>query len=587
MIFGKHINKYYLKYGAVLLLGVIALLVVDYAQLLIPEIYGAIIDGLDPKTAAVLTSDSLVKLCLQMLVVVAIMVAGRFLWRVCFFGSAINVEADLRGKMFDKCKDFSQQYYKVNKVGNMMSLFTNDLETINECFGDGMLMLFDAVLLGGMAFYKMFTLNLYLTLFALVPAVFMVAIGAIMCKYLMAKWAERQEAYSEISDYTQESFSGIAVIKAFVKEMLELMAFKRLNKKNEKVNVAFTRASVLLNIMVSMFMGTVITLVIGYGGWLAYTGAFSVASLIKFISYFSTLTWPVMAVANLIEMASRGRASLNRISELLDTQIDVKDKEGAVDAEFIGGKIEFRNLSFRYPDGDRDVLQNLSFVIEQGENVGIIGKTGCGKSTLVDLILRTYNVEDGTLFVDDMDVNSITIRSLRRFAAYVPQDNFLFSDTIKNNIAFSLGEEESNQSEIEEAAMLADIHENITGFKEGYETMLGERGVTISGGQKQRTSIARALMKNASILVLDDALSAVDTKTEENILEGLKKNRKGKTTILIAHRISSVENMDKILYMEDGKVLAIGNHQELVEGCEEYRKLVELQELEKEEGGNN
>lgn len=596
MLFGKRIGKYYLRYSWLLILGIAALVAVDYFQLRIPEIYGAIIDGLDPTTTTTITTDMLLNLLYEAFWIVAVLAVGRFLWRIAFFCSANNTETRFRAEMFDHAKDLSQQYYKQNKVGNIMSLFTNDLETINECFGDGTLMLFDALLLGIMAIYKMALLNWKLTLFALIPMAFLATVGVIMCKYMTKKWDERQDAYSQLSDFTQENFSGIAVIKAFVKEMKELSAFKYVNKHNEDVNVSFVKASVLLDIMVSLFIGSVVTIVIGYGGWLAHEGTFilaneggetsNVAALVMFISYFSTITWPVMAIAMLIEMTSRGQASLKRINEFLDTPIDVKDREGVRDIEDVKGEIEFRNLSFQYPDGDRNVLKNVSFTIKAGENVGIIGKTGAGKSTIVDLMLRTYNIEDGTFFVDGQDVNDLSIRSVRACMAYVPQDNFLFSDTIASNISFAYGENAADKQEIEEVAKLADIHGDVSAFKDGYETILGERGVTISGGQKQRTSIARALMKHAVILILDDSLSAVDTKTEENILESLRKNRAGKTTIYIAHRISTVKNLDKIILIDDGKIVDIGTHDELLSRCEEYQKTVKLQELEEEsEGG--
>ena len=294
-----------------------------------------------------------------------------------------------------------------------------------------------------------------------------------------------------------------------------------------------------------------------------------------------------MAISRLIEMSSRGKASLNRISELLDTPIDVIDKENVrKDINSINGKIEVKNLTFRYPDSDYDSLSNVSFTINAGENIGIIGKTGAGKTTLVDLILRTYNVDDNSIFIDDYDINTLPIKLVRENAAYVPQDNFLFSDTIEKNIAFAY-EGIANQDDVIKVAKLADLHSNIEEFKEGYQTLLGERGVTISGGQKQRTSIARALLKNASILILDDSVSAVDTKTEKIIIDNLKNTRSGKTTILIAHRISTIEHMDKILFIDDGKVVAFGTHEQLIATCGEYGKMVELQKLEDEYGGAN
>jgi ATP-binding cassette subfamily B protein len=289
-----------------------------------------------------------------------------------------------------------------------------------------------------------------------------------------------------------------------------------------------------------------------------------------------------MAVSELIDMTSRGKASLDRVSRLLDARQDVADRPGVRDLESVRGDIEFKDLTFRYPDGEYDALKNVSFTIRAGENVGVVGKTGSGKTTLVDLILRTYNVPDGTVFVDGQDVNDVSIRSLREGCAYVPQDNFLFSDTIERNIAF--GVESYDREGIIAAAKLSDVDENIRAFQEGYDTVLGERGVTVSGGQKQRISIARALMKDSPVLILDDSVSAVDTKTEKAILANLRATRAGKTTILIAHRISTIEGMDKILFLDEGRLIDAGTHAELLERCGEYRKMVELQKLE-EEGG--
>ena len=580
MIFGKHINRYYLKHLPALLLGVLALLIVDYNQLKIPKLYNVMINGLDGKIDGFDMTYLLDNICAPMIEIILLMAFGRFLWRVCLFGSAIKVEADLRLKMFDRCKDLSQQYYQVNKVGNLMSLFTADLETINECFGDGILMVADAILLGGIAIYNMAIKSWKLTLLSLIPMFFMFLIGTIVGKNMMQKWDARQQAFSNLSDFTQENFSGIAVVKAFVKEFRELWAFKKLNKENEAANIAFTRASTMLHISVTLFVESVMCIIIGYGGYLVHSGVFNAGDLIEFYGYFGSVVWPVMAISQLIDMSSRGKASLKRISDLLDAEVDVVDKEGVEEVEHIRGDIEFKNLTFTYPGTDYDVLRDVSFKINAGENVGIIGKTGSGKTTIVDLILRTYNVPDGTVFVDGVDVNSVSIKSLRDYCAYVPQDNFLFSDTISNNIAFA--DTGADREEVQRAALLADIHGNITEFKEQYDTVLGERGVTVSGGQKQRISIARALMKDASILILDDSVSAVDTKTESVIINNLRENRRGKTTILIAHRISTVERMDKIIYVDDGRILAVGTHDELTSSCPDYAKMVELQKLDEE-----
>ena len=589
MIFGKHINQYYKKYGVRLFIGMIALLAVDYLQLFIPNLYQKVINGMNEGYLVIdgaqvpFDMDFLIqRICMPMVAIILSIVVGRFLWRVAIFGAAIKVEADIRNDMFDHAKDLSREYYQVNKVGNLMSLFTNDLDTVQESYGWGFLMFFDAVFLGGLAFIKMWKMDGLLTVFAMIPMAILLACSKVVADYMAKKWEIRQEAFSKLSDFSQESFSGIAVIKAFVKEAKELIAFKALNKENEETNISYTKSAVLLRILVTLFIESVICVILGYGGYMVYQDKFNAGQLVEFIGYFTSIVWPIMAVSELIDMASRGKASLKRIGELLDAKQDVVDREDVTSLPNIKGDIEFRNLTFQYPDGEYDALEDISFTIHAGENVGLIGKTGSGKSTLVDLILRTYNVPDGTIFIDGHDVNTVPIRDVRAGCAYVPQDNFLFSDTIENNISF--GVNEKSQASVIKAAALADVDSNIKGFQQGYGTVLGERGVTVSGGQKQRISIARALMKDAPILILDDSVSAVDTKTEKTILENLRETRAGKTTILIAHRISTIEKMDKILFIDEGKMVAVGTHKELYETCEDYRKMVELQKLE-EEGG--
>ena len=592
MIFGKYINRYYLKNAPVLLLGLLALLMVDYIQLLIPQFYRLVINGVNLGQVVVngqplpFTKEVLLQhICLPMIWIVVLMVIGRFLWRICFFGSAVRVAANLRERMFDHSRQLSQQYYQVNKVGNLMSLYTNDIDTIQECFGDGILMFFDALVLGLMALYKMWRMDYKLTLLALIPALIMFGIGTVMGTAMTKRWEERQQAFSDLSDFAQENFSGIAVIKAFVKELKELMAFRKLNKQNEEINVIYTKIATLLEVLVTLFVESVICVILGYGGYLVYQGRFNAGQLVEYIGYFEAIVWPIMAISMLIEKTSRGKASLNRITELLDAPIDVADRPGVQELQNPQGSVEFRHLTFRYPDGEYDVLQDISFTIHPGESVGIVGKTGAGKTALVDLLLRTYNVPDGTLFVDGKDVNTLSIHSVRAACAYVPQDNFLFSDTIAHNIGF--GVDDASPEMIDHAASLADVRDNIVDFKDGYETVLGERGVTVSGGQKQRISIARALLKDASILILDDSVSAVDTRTEKIILDNLKSSRANKTTLLIAHRISTVERLDKIIFLDDGKIEAVGPHDELYTSCPKYRRMVDLQRLEDEAGGDD
>ena len=585
MIFGKHIRRYYLRFGPILLMGILILVLEDFMMLELPGFYGMVINGINEGVVMVDGVNVLFdmtflldKICLPLAWLIILIAVFRFLWRMCFFGTAVRVERDLRDRMFDRARHLSCDFYSKNKVGGMMSLFTNDLDTVQECFGWGMVMLVDAVIMNLMVATKMWQMDAMLTILSLIPMGLLLACATVVGKYMTKKWETRQEAFSQLSDFSQESFSGIAVIKAFVKEARELMAFKKLNVENEKANLDHTKASVLMRILVTLFVESVICVILGYGGYLVYTHRFNAGDLVEFIGYFTNMVWPVMAVSELIDQTSRARASLGRISELLDEEPTVKDPEDPVTVESVQGSIEFRNLTFCYPDTDVTVLKNISFSLQAGESLGIVGKTGAGKTTLVDLLLRSYNVPDGTVFVDGIDINRMRLRDLRSACAYVPQDNFLFSDTVENNIAFGM----PRDGHVKEAAVLSDVDGNIMDFPRQYKTVLGERGVTVSGGQKQRISIARALIRNASILILDDSVCAVDTATERTILNNLRQTRQGKTTILIAHRISTVEKLDKLLYLEEGKLVAFGTHAQLLETCPAYRNMADLQKLEEE-----
>ena len=592
MIFGKHINAYYRKYALYLLTGLLALFAVDYLQLLIPGIYRTVINGmnqgyiLEDGVKVAFDMDYLLdKICMPMVYIVLAIVLGRFTWRTTIFGAATKVETDLRDRMFRHAEALSREYYQVNKVGTLMSLFTNDLDTVQECYGWGFMQFFDPIIQGSLAVWRMWSMDHVLTVLSLIPMGLLFASASIVGKNMTKKWDYRQECFSKMSDFAQESFSGIAVVKAFVKETKELLAFEKLNRESEVSNIDYTKIAVLLRILVTTFVESVICVILGYGGYLVYQGRFNAGQLMEFIGYFGAIIWPIMAVAELIDMTSRGKASLKRISALLDAPQNVADRPGVHGLEHPQGRIEFRDLTFTYPDGEFPALEHVSFTVEPGQRIGLVGRTGSGKTTLVDLILRTYNVPDGTVFLDGQDVNDLSIRSVRETCAYVPQDNFLFSDTIENNIAF--GSSPSGSQEIRQAAVLADIDGNIRDFHLGYQTVLGERGVTISGGQKQRLSIARALMKNAPILILDDSVSAVDTKTEKIILDNLRTTRQGKTTLLIAHRISTIEQMDKVLFIDGGKVQGFDTHEKLYETNLEYRKMVDLQRLEQEGGETN
>ena len=575
MLFGKHVNKYYFKYILYILAGVAALIFVDIAQLEVPELFATLIDGINEST---ITFDMLYSIVNKMLIIIGIMFFCRFLWRISLFGMAIKLEADLRLCMFKKIETLDQEYFSDNKTGAVMVLFTNDLQTIRGCFGQGLLMLVDAVFLGVLSFMKMFNLNKVMALCALAPLLIMAGLGLIVMKFMHKKFMKRQEAFEALSEFTQENFSGLSVVKAFVREVNELRRFNKINKDNEKANVEFIKLGVLVEVGISLLINSVVLIIVVLGGFLIInkTG-FTIGNLTEYVSYFSTLIWPIMALTQLINLASQGYASLKRINALLDKEPNVKNKENAVVLEEVKGKIEFKNLTFQYPSVENNVLENVTLTISPGEKIGIIGRTGCGKTTIVDLLLRMYNVKEGTLFIDDIDIMDLDLSTYRKNVSFVPQDNFLFGTKVKDNIAFG---KDATLENVEEVAKQADVHKDIVEFSDSYDTVLGERGVTVSGGQKQRISIARAFLKKAPIIILDDAVSAVDTKTENTILTNLHNNFNDSTVIVTAHRISTVQDLDKIIVLDEGKVVGFDSHDNLYKNNPLYKEMVDLQKLE-------
>jgi ATP-binding cassette subfamily B protein len=592
MVFGRHVNKFYLKYGIFFLLGIAALILVDWYQLMIPDITGSIIEGIQFGT---LSDETLKAFMLDLAVIAAVLVVGRFVWRIFIMGTSRRVDYELRNDMFRHAEKLSQRFYQENKSGGLMALFTNDLNAVRMAFGPGLMMFFDVLFLGGMAFYRMYQLDSSLTFYAVIPLFLVSLLAAMVSRITGRKFKDRQKAFEHMSDFTQENFYGISVVKAFVNELREIRAFRTINTENYDKNISFIKASTLMHVGIEVFINTIRVLMLGLGGWLVYKtyttagldpmdpAHFSVGDLTRYIAYFGTMVWPMMAVGRLINMRSQANASLSRINSLLDQKVEIQDAPDAVKVDSLGGKITFNNLTFRYPSAKVDTLKNIQLTIEPGEMVGVIGRTGSGKTTLVDLLLRIYNLKANEILLDDTDIMKLPIRLIRDEIGYVPQDNFIFSDTIQNNIGFSADELDLNA--IAKIAQYSDVHDNIVDFPDGYLTLVGERGVTLSGGQKQRISIARALLKDPKILIMDDSFSAVDTKTEEMIIANLVKLRKGKTTIVVAHRISTIRNADKIVILDEGNVVGVGSHEELLANSSLYAEMVLRQQLEAEVEG--
>ena len=600
MLFGRYINKYYLKYAIFFIIGVAALVMVDIAQLFVPEYLGEVVDILT-KSGNALTDElkaRILYIIIATVVIAGVMMLGRMLWRFTIFHASFKIEAGLREQMFLKASRLSQRYYHENKVGTVMAWFTNDIEVISDFFGWGTIMLVDAAFMSIFVIVKMVMLDWVLSIIAFVPIILIVVWGVFVEKFMSIKWDLRQKSFDDLYDFSQETFTGIGVIKAFVKETQQIHAFAKLAKKDKDVNVSFARLSVAFDVCIELIIAVIVAIIMGFGGWFVYSFAtgtpvvifnhaikMELGHLITFMGYFDILIWPMIALGQIISMHSRAQTSLKRITTFLDEKEEVCNKEGAVVLSDVKGKITFNNFSFTYPGSNNPSLKNISLEIKEGETVGIVGKIGCGKTTLVNSLLRLYNVADNAIKIDDTNIMDCNIQSVRNVIAYVPQDNFLFSDKIKNNIAFS--NSEMDMDKVVESANFADVHNDIYGFREGYETVSGERGVTLSGGQKQRISIARAYAKDAPIMILDDSVSAVDVKTEETILHNIREARKGKTTLVVASRVSTVSHLDKIIVLNDGELEAFGSHKELLETSPTYQKMVYLQKLEEEmEGGN-
>lgn len=612
------LRSYMFKYVWQYVGGLACLLTVDFLELFIPQLTGEITDGLTAGGFPMRTLLMDVFLIVAIASVVAIM---RFGWRVLMFGASRRVERDLREDLYRHLTTLSNRFYQEHKTGDLMAYFTNDMDAIRMAVGPAILTTFDAVVMTVLVLGKMiFYVDLKLTLLAMIPLLVILFGGSRYGRAMSRRYDKKQSVFAKLSDQVQESISGIRIVKAFVQEKQEMEAFQKANQAAREANLHVVKLRALIIPFLDGLIGIASALTLLYGGYLVINGSITLGKFVAFNSYVMTLVWPMMAAGDSITMLSQGVASWTRVRQLFTQPPEITDDaltDPQIDA--LAGDIQIKNLSFQYGEALPSVLQDFSVTIPRGSTVGILGRTGCGKSTLASLLTRTYNVEPGHIFIGGHDIRSIPLAVLRENIALVPQENLLFSDTMQANIAFGTRtldkmppeetprlkifirqseaaeqwvEQEMTEREskidqqwqdydaVVDAAKAAQIHENIMDFPKQYATVVGERGVTLSGGQKQRTSIARALMKDAEILILDDALSAVDTDTEEHILRGLRQKRAGKTTILIAHRISTVQAADQILLMEDGVCAEMGTHQELLALNGQYARLYQQQQLE-------
>ena len=593
MLIGKYLKKYYKRFAIPLIISVIILAMVDVIQLFIPDLMGKLVElfveGYNPKKVA----DQVKVYGLEILAISAAIFVGRVVFRFLLFGSYTKITEGLRQELFEKSERLDQTYYHSTKIGNIMSWITSDTEEIQEYLGWGTVMLVDGVFMTTIVLVRMFIRNWVMTLFILVPIIIIIIWGVLVEKVMAKLWYNRQTIFDNLYDYCEETFSGIRIIKAFLRETHQLLRFSRIARKSKDADIKLGVVSVLFDVVIIIIIEFAVSMIIGLGGYFVYlvaTGntahifgfdiSLTTAQLVTFLNYFIILIWPLIALGSVITMHARAKTSYKRIERFLDVEEIIRDKENAIELVDVKGKIELRNLSFGYPDTDKQQISDLSLVINPGENIGVVGRVGSGKSTLVSIFSRLYNLEPNTLLFDDHDVMDCTVKSVREAVAVVPQDNFLFSLTVKENIEF--GSQESDFEQVKNAAKFADLDKDVEGFEKKYDTLTGENGLSLSGGQKQRISIARAFIKNAPIMIMDDSVSAVDIDTEEKILRNIAEFRKGKTTIIISSRVSTVSKLDKILVLNEGKLEAFDTPSNLMKISPTYKKMVELQKLEDE-----
>ncbi|WP_117387133.1 ABC transporter ATP-binding protein [Ruminiclostridium cellobioparum] len=553
--------------------GILILLFSSFCAMLIPKILGIITDGLDKRNMA---REQIYQYVLLMLGAIILVFILKYIWRYLLIGNCRTVECYLRDNLFKHLQTLSVDFYSHHKTGDLVAYAINDIQAVRFMFGGGFVQALDGITISVVSIIFMAnTINPILTVMALAPvpvaAVIMVRIG----KLIRERFKRVQEAFADISDKVQENLSGIRVIKAFAQEREEVLNFTKFSQSRVDTQMKLTQASAIMGPSAQICFGFSFLFFIVYGSRLVMDGTISLGDYIAFNTYMITVMGPVMNISKIIETWQRGIASYRRLNEIFCVPPALEGTVSICDVCEIKGKIEIRNLSFTYPKANRRALKDINIQLEQGKTLGILGKTGSGKTTLINLLLRLFDVKDGHIFVDGIDINKIPVDVLRECIGYVPQDNFLFSTTIKNNIEFF--KPVHSDDEIEEVSKISAIYDNIMELQEGFDTVVGERGTTLSGGQKQRVSIARALIKDPSILILDDSLSAVDSKTEETILGNIRDVLESRTGIIISHRISTVMHADEIIYLENGRIVERGTHAQLMELEANYFKLYKTQ----------
>lgn len=570
--------KNFLKYKWDYIMGIICLSLKSYFEVYIPRLIGLITDRLVEGGMSVATLNRLIIQVLICVVLITIAIMGS---RYYMFGTPRKIERDIQNKIFEKWLICDSNYFSKHKSGSLMAYITGDLNMIRTAMGNGCVELVNPIILisaiiGSMCIY----VNLKLTIVALIPMILIILSATYFEKKIEGQSKERQQAFSNLSDRSQETFLGIGVIKAFVQEPHQIDWFKDIASKHSQSSIDLTRTSAFLISLINLLVGMSFLITIGYGGYLTMGGTITVGQFITFSQYILLLGSPLDSIARGVNLLAQGIASAKRVESILEEEPLVKDEETTKAFVIQKGDITINNLTFRFPGSKQAVLQDINLNISSGETIGILGSVGSGKTTLVDLLVRMYNVPKNTIFIDGQDIMDVTVESIRQGVAYVTQENILFSKTIAHNIG--LGVDKINQKEIIEVAKQMVIHDEIISFEEQYDTLIGERGAKLSGGQKQRLAIARSLIIDAPILVLDDALSAVDAVKENQIIKNIAKLRRGKTTLIVAHRVSTLQKADRIIILNDGRIIEEGNREELLNLNGVYAQMYRMQQLEQQ-----